>query len=228
MSVKTFLKSGLVVVALLLLSNGARANVHLMGSPQVRRELKVSHAVSLQILYNLNLVARANAGGAMTQEQFQKQRALQQSVDAKAVYEQTMHLLSGAQKQRLQQLNWQSIGDHIWSDPEVRRRLKLTATQHNELLQADERSSKIYVRGVQKLFKDNRDWYGTADRKRHAAKYAAYQRQFEVLGVRSSRDLRAVVQRVFTARQKAEWKKLLGQPFDMRHLRYDTEIYPAD
>ncbi len=205
----------------------ARADVHLLGSPQVRRELKLSHATSLQILHNLNLVARANAGGAMTREQAQKQRALRQSVDAKAVYEQTRNLLFAAQKQRLQQLNWQFAGDHIWADPEVRRRLKLTAAQYNELLRIDERSGKAYGRGLQKLAADNPAWSG-ADRKHHAAKYAAYDRQFEALGARRSRYVRAAVERVFTARQKAEWKTLLGAPFDLRHLRYDTESYPRN
>ena len=217
-----------LMFATLLLVSSARANVHLLGSPQVRRELEISHATSLQILHNLNLVARANAGGAMTLEQAKKQRALRESVDDKAVYQQTRDLLSPSQKQRLQQLNWQYVGNHIWSSEEARRRLKLTASQHQELLQTDKRSSKIYIRDVQALFEANRSWRGVTGKKRYAAKYAAYDRQFQDLGERKSRVLSATVQRIFTPQQKTTWKAMLGRPFDMRHLRYDTEVYAMD
>ena len=219
--------SQLIFVTLLLISS-ARADVHLLGSPQVRRELKISHATSLQILHNLNLVARANSGGFMNREQAQKQRALRARVDDKAVYQQTLALLSPSQKQRLQELAWQSIGNHIWSSQEARQRLKLTAAQHQELLQIDEREGERYARGIEALMESNRDWYGVVDRKRYATQYAAHDRQFQRLGERKSRILSAAVQRIFTPQQKVIWKTMLSQPFDMRHLRYDTESYPMN
>lgn len=224
--------AALVLSATTILAAQVRAELHLLGSPQVRRELKISHAASLRILHNLNLVTRANSGGTMTMEQYRQHRAFQKRVDAKALNREVLALLSPSQKRRLEQIGLQQIGAYIWVSSWARstaaRRMGFSKVQQEEIQRVDNREFKRYVRGVQTLSRDGDKWRGRLDKKRYAAKYAAYDRQFERLGERRSSVLRRTTERVLTARQKAIWKAMLGKPFNLKTLTYDTEIYASN
>jgi len=201
---------------------------YLLGSPQIRRELKIPHATALKIRHALDMIAESGRGGIVDGEQAAKQRAFARSVNPQALHREIAGYLSAAQKQRLREIGYQMAGPHIYGNAYLTQRIGLSKSQLQRLLAVDQKEGKRYARGVRALVEANRSWRGTLDPQRHRAKYAAYNRKFQRLGEIKNDSIARAVNHTLTPAQKARWKMLLGKPFNRRNLTRDIRIVPID
>jgi len=201
------------------------ANTTLLGSPQVRRELVIPHAQAVEIVALLNKAAYLNQGGLAIPSQVSEEL---RRTNPAALHQKALSFLTTAQKQRLQQIEWQMAGPHLFEDWNFAHRIGVTPSQSRQLRVVFDREFKLYVRGIDQLMESRKSWYGKLDYKRYAWKYTEYDRQFLQVCNRRGMACQAVVERVLTPDQKAKWKTLLGKPFDFRHLTYDIKSYPMD
>lgn len=215
-----------IALTLLLMATGAQSQS--LGSPQIRRELGLSHEISVLILRDLNEAARLNQGGAMTLEQ---NRALQaerkNSPSPQELSRRAMNRLTPAQKKRLEQIELQSGDPFVLQDWRVAQRVGMTSARYNELSRIITKASGRRVKAEEALFERDLSWWMKADRKKYAARYAAHEREFNRIGQRYRATVQNAVNRILTAQQKAKWKQIKGKPFKAK-LTSDIKVYALD
>ncbi len=214
------------VTLLILLATGA--NAQSLGSPEVRRELGISHEVSVLILRDLNEAARLNQGGVMTAEQ---SRALQaerkNSMSPEALQRRAMNRLTPAQKKRLEQIVLQRSDPYVLQDWGVAQRVGMTRAQYDKLSLIINKAFKKRVEAEQALSKRDQSWWMKADRKRYAARYAAHERERKQIGDLYRNTVQSAVNRILTPAQKAKWTQMKGKPF-VASLTTNLKSYPMD
>ena len=212
---------------LLLCLFSLRAHADLLGSPQVRRELKISHQVSLRIVSLLNEANRLNRGGLMTLEESRKLQQERTRTSPESLRRQAFEMLSPAQKQRLEQIGLQRGAPFILQDWRFAQRIGVSREQHRKLQPVFSAAFQRYVREIKALVKSADSWRFRLDRKRYAWKYAAYDREFVRIGTRRRNAVQTAIDRTLSPAQKEKWRSLLGKPFRAR-LTYDIKSYPMD
>ncbi len=214
-------------ILLLCLCLSLCASADLLGSPQVRRELRLSHQVSLRIVSLLNEANRLNRGGLMIAEESRKLQEERTRASPESLRRQAFETLSPTQKQRLEQIELQRGGPLILEDWRFAQRIGVSREQHKKLQPVFNRAFQRYVREIRSLAKSGEGWLFRLDRKRYAAKYAAYDREFVRIGARRRKAVETAIDRTLSPAQKAKWRALLGKPFRAR-LTYDIKSYPMD
>ena len=214
-------------ILLLCLCFSLRASADLLGSPQVRRELGLSHANSLRIVSLLNESNRLNRGGLMSHEDWRKLQEERTRTSPESLRRQAFEMLSPTQKQRLEQIELQRGGPLILEDWRFAQRVGVSREQHQKLLPVFARSFERYVREIRSLARSGDRWRFRLDRKRYAWKYAAYDREFVRIGERRRKAVQTAIDRTLSPAQKAKWRSLVGKPFRTR-LTYDIKSYPMD
>lgn len=221
------MKRLIFAAVLLFFTRPVNADGSLLGSPQVRKELGIAHPLAVRIVHNLNEAARLNRGGVMSAEEYRQLQAEQKRTPPEVFENQVMDWLSPTQKRRLEQIELQRGSPFIFEDWRFARRVGLSRQQHRRLQPIFDKAARRSFKEQDRLFKSNLSWYGRVDRKRYAAKYVAYEREFERIGNRRKTTVEAALARSLTPTQKAKWQTLLGKPF-RAHLTYDTKSYPMD
>ncbi|RYX81546.1 hypothetical protein EON83_23590 [bacterium] len=221
------MKQLLLTLTLLMAAFPAGADVHLLGSPQVRRELGISHDLAGRILNNLNEAARLNQGGVMMQQQFEQLQTERKATPPETLERQIMTWLSPAQKQRLEQIELQRGGPFIFEDWRFAQRVGLSLEQHKKLNLIFSAAFQRELKAAQALSKANKSWFGVLDHKRYASKYSNYYRKLENFGKQRQLTIESALNHSLTQTQKAKWRALLGKPFRAR-LSYDVKSYPMD
>ncbi len=219
------MKSLLGILLCLCFPFGASAD--LLGSPQVRRELGLSHAISLRVVGLLSEAGRLGRGGVMSREEWHGLQEARKRTSPESLRRAAMNLLSPRQKQRLEQIELQHGGPFLFEDFRFAQRIGVSKAQHQKLQPVFTRSFRRYVREIRSLAKESDSWRFRLDHKRYAPKYAAYDREFVRIGMRRRNAVETAVNRTLSPAQKARWRSLVGKPFRAR-LTYDIKSYPMD
>jgi hypothetical protein len=209
-------KLALAVGVLVLLTAPARAqrpggiegSVGLGGGPillivpNVQQELKLTENQSRNIPQIIQeIMARhrdeiTNLGVLTPQERVRKQREITRSMNDEA---KTALSMSSEQSRRFDQIGLQQLGIEAFVDPEVQTRLKLSDEQMGKI-----REISSDARGrFQEIVKELR-----VDREEALRKIRQLQK-----------DLMARAQAEMTDEQKASWKEMTGEPFEVRFER---------
>jgi hypothetical protein len=202
---------------------------HLLGSPQVRRELKISHETSIQILNLLNEAARLSQGGVMTYEAAEKLEAERKQTDPTVLRCRALDLLTAAQLDRLEQLNLQQAAPFVLNNPSVVKKIGASTQQVRRVQAAQKREFDRHQRMLQPLVSEHFAQFGKNPPRESRARAIERDRRIKQLGSEYLHRCRAALLRVLTPAQEARWKALLGAPFNMRQLTYDgVRSYPQD
>lgn len=213
-----------LVTLLFLLTSGAHAS--LLGSPQVRRELGLSHENSVLILRDLNETARLSQGG-ISYNAAPPKHAKTPALSAADLQRRAMNRLTPAQKQRLEQIELQMGDPFVLQNWKVAQRVGLSRAQHDELSRIIDRAFKRRVSAENVLFKRDQSWWMQVDHKKYAARYAAHDRQYRRIGDRYRMTVQTAADRILTPTQKAKWAQIKGKPFKAK-LTFDVKSYPID
>jgi hypothetical protein len=205
-------KLAITVGALVLLTSPARAqraggiegSAGLGGGPillivpNVQEELKLSEdqrrivPQTIQEIMSGHRDAIANLGVLTPGERVRKQRAITRTMNDEA---RTALSLSSEQSRRFDQIGLQQLGIEAFIDPDVQARLKLSDEQIGKI-----REISSDARGrFQEIVKELRE-----DREEALRKIRQLQK-----------DLMARAQAELTDEQKASWKEMTGEPFEV-------------
>ncbi len=206
-------------------SNAAKQSDHwfyfafLLGSPQVRRELGLSHETSVRVLDLLNYATYLNRGGLMTRKESAEQKAEVRKHSPEVLQSRAVELLSPAQQRRLAQINYQRSGPFVLTSfAEVAPQIGVSTEQLKRLQEA---ATQAYASSLQSR--------KVRQQSQNALSYAQQQLR-EQQQIKQSQDeflhqCRAAITEILTPVQQARLKLLLGAPFDAEHLTYDVQSY---
>jgi len=191
----------------------------LLGSPQVRRELGMSHKTSVRVLDLLNYAAYLDRGGLMTRKESDEQQAEIQKHSPALLTGRAVALLSPAQQNRLAQINYQRSGPLVLSYAEVAAQIGVSPEQLKRLQEAETRAYKSSLQSRK-----------VRQQKSQKALPYAQQQLREQERIKQSRkefvhQYRSAIAEILTPVQQAHLKLLLGKPFDAEHLTYDVQRY---
>lgn len=217
-----------LTMAALLILLATSAHAQLLGSPEIRRELGLSHQTSVLILRDLNEAARLNRGGAMTREAYSALQAERKNSPSPATLSRRAYnRLTPAQQKRLEQIELQRGDPYVLQDWPLAQRVGLTRARHNELDRIITRAFERRVKAEQSLSERDQSWWMRVDRKKYATRYAAHEREFQQIGKRYTTTVQNATNRILTPQQKAKWKQIKGKPFKTK-LTFDLKSYPMD
>jgi len=174
---------------------------YLLGSPEVRQELGLTHESSLKIRGLLDRANGLNRGGFMTVAESKKLDEERKKFKPEELQRQAAALLTPAQAQRLRQLDLQRIGPHILNMEGMPEKLGVSAGVVARVQAAQSKAYPAYEKGLQTG---------------HGVKANAWYKRECALALESN----------LTAEQKARLKALVGKPFDLDHLHYDLRSWP--
>jgi hypothetical protein len=199
----------------------------LLGSPQVRRELDLSHEKSLQIIQLLNEAARLNRGGTMTFQSATKLKAERQKTDPDVLRRHALEQLSLRQLERLEQISNQGAAPFLLNNSGIARKIGASPQQIRRVQKTQEQEFKKFQHLLKPLndehFAEVRGDKPVASKK----KILERERRRNQLGSEYLRRCRAALINVLTPDQEKRWRDLLGKPFTEK-ITYDTKSYPMD
>ena len=193
----------------------------LLGSPQVRRELGLSHELSVRVLDLLNYASYLDRGGLMSREEARQQQSESAKHSPGTLRARTVEILMPAQQTRLEQINYQRAGPFILQDAWVAQQIGVSLAQCQRAEQAQDRAYKNYSRTMKKL------QHSSAS----SPALPTNPSQFRFLEqMQHARDVEidqcyTALSNVLTMAQKNKLKSFLGKPFNTEHLTYDVRAY---
>lgn len=217
---------------ILLLAGATRLNAQDLGFRQMRRELGLSHEVSVKILEALNNDAELHSGGLMSREMYKesqkKKEQLRRQAPPEGYARKALSYLTPAQKKRLDQIQTQHGWPYAFEDFRFAQRVGVTKEQYRKMGPSLHRVSACWLQEVQSFWKSNNQWYFKLDRKRNARRFAAAGETMRRIGERRLEEERAIVLSSLTETQRAKWKVLCGKPFRLTDFHSEVKPVPAD
>ena len=229
-------QSGVLAAAALLLTLALPArpaeaerflSPDLLGSPQVRRELRLPNTVSVKVLGFLNEAARLNRGGLMTREEAARLAVERTRSDPKALRRRALDLLTPSQQDRMEQIHLQMSAPFVLNSPALARRVGASPVQVERVQAVQKQEFERHQQRLRPLVDGHfrRAGQGAA---RRTARAHSRDRRMEALEREYLARCRAALLHVLTPAQEARWEALLGRPFDARQLTFDTASYSLD
>jgi hypothetical protein len=201
------------------------SDAFLLGSPQVRRELNLSHEKSLRIVGLLNEAARLNRGGVMTLEDVARSKVERQKTDPETLRRRALEYLSPRQLERLQQISNQGAAPFLLNNSSIARKIGATPSQVRRVQKTQEQEFKRYQRLLKPL--DDEHFAEVRSGSSSGKETLERDRKRNQLAGEYLRRCRAALTDALTPEQEKRWRSLLGEPFT-RKMTYDTRSYPAD
>jgi hypothetical protein len=201
------------------------SDAFLLGSPQVRRELNLSHDKSLRIVELLNEAARLDRGGVMTFKDAAKLKAEQQKTDPETLRRRALEYLSDRQLERLQQISNQGAAPFLLNNSSIAREIGATSSQIRRVQKAQEQEFTRYQRLLKPLNEEH--FAEIKSGSSSGQKTLERERKRKQLASEYLRRCRAALTNALTPEQEKRWRNFLGKPFTQK-TTYDTKSYPLD
>jgi hypothetical protein len=192
-----------------------RAPTFFLNSPQVRRDLGLSHADSVKIT---SMLAEADEldghlwGPPPSPKVIDELRKKHSSADLR---KQVAEMLTPAQNHRLWQLEWQQDAPWLINDPEMAKRIGASAVQVKRIRDTQQRAFTIYNQALNRGNLETKNSKSNAEQQRINARSRAATERYNSVCLAS-------VHSVLTPSQRVRMKLLLGKQFDFDHLRFDN------
>lgn len=193
-----------------------RLDSFLLGSPQVRKELGLSHSTAVRVLDLLNYAAYLNRGGLMTTAESETLEAERKKNNPEVLQRRAVALLSSEQQNRLAQIGYQRGGPFVFNDAWIVQKIGVSATQQKQIESAQKQILKSYSQ--------SRNASQPVGEAQVSDAVAAAKREND----RITQQCRTALLRILTPIQQSRWKALLGTPFSTENIRYDVRRYPMD
>ena len=217
-----------LITAFFLVLLATSGDAQLLGSPQIRRELGLSHQTSVLILRDLNEAARLNRGGVMTSEANRDLQAeREKSPSPEVLSRRAINRLTPAQKKRLEQIELQRGDPFVLQNWRIAQQIGMKRTQYDAFNRVTDRAFKRKVQAEQSLFQRDKSWWMQANRKKYAARYAAHESEQKRIGAHYLATVKNALNQILTPAQKAKWVQIKGKPFGDK-LTSDLQSYPID